>query len=486
MDEWMQFRRYLILGTTSSYYHVHTPNHGRIHDCIRILAHDGRAEDMIEEIVRVVDDRVAVCDKYAVRALAWMLCYAPHTRSMILWDTLHMVCRTWHSLIEFVHFMPPSWGRGTRRALERWLHRFDAKELAMQMLTKRSCKNRITPRNLLRLAHPRPLTMEHIELFSCLANNGWYGGDTTYLSDLDRIRRPWFVNLEEAIEVVKTHKMKWEHIGNAKLLREGALWNAMMGHVSQREILQNFHRIVGVHSVQWNILRARLTDRATMIHEHIQPLEVTHARHRIAEAEASTNAEVVADAESILEEVFYMSFDGLQTTSKRYLLALDVSGSMACSPCIGAPHMSAREASAVLAMCFTRSEPFVHTLAFSDHFRYLPIHRHNTLPEVLGHISHLSFDDTDCSALITHAYKNNIVVDCFVVITDGDLTHRIRPSQMLRDYQAKFNTNAKMVIVSSSSSEVYVASTMDDSMLDIVGINANVFPIIQRFVLGCV
>ena len=57
-----------------------------------------------------------------------------------------------------------------------------------------------------------------------------------------------------------------------------------------------------------------------------------------------------------LNAAFYKSFKFVEPTNQRYLLAVDVSGSMTCGGVIGSNSLTPRDASAALAMVTARTE----------------------------------------------------------------------------------------------------------------------------------
>lgn len=71
----------------------------------------------------------------------------------------------------------------------------------------------------------------------------------------------------------------------------------------------------------------------------------------------------------------------VEGTGKRYLLAIDVSGSM-CSPVLGSSSVSASIASAAMAMVTARTESSYHIVGFSKKLVPLKINAGMTLSEV--------------------------------------------------------------------------------------------------------
>ena len=81
-----------------------------------------------------------------------------------------------------------------------------------------------------------------------------------------------------------------------------------------------------------------------------------------------------------------------------------------------------------------------------------------------------------------YASANNIMVDTFVVITDNETwAGDIKPCQALVEYRKTHNRNAKLVVVATTSTGFSIADPNDSGMLDVVGFDANVLPVIAEF-----
>ena len=92
--------------------------------------------------------------------------------------------------------------------------------------------------------------------------------------------------------------------------------------------------------------------------------------------------------------IFLSSFmlvllQAVEPTNKRYLLAIDVSGSMSCGNCNGTT-ITPRVASAAMAMLTARTEPQYHFVGFSHHLVPLNINSAQKLDRVIRTIEQVS------------------------------------------------------------------------------------------------
>lgn len=80
----------------------------------------------------------------------------------------------------------------------------------------------------------------------------------------------------------------------------------------------------------------------------------------------------------------------MQPTGKRFLLAIDVSGSMESYTVLGSASVTARTASAAMAMVTARTEANYHMMGFSNKLVKLDIDAKMKLEDVCNTISRVS------------------------------------------------------------------------------------------------
>jgi 60 kDa SS-A/Ro ribonucleoprotein len=202
----------------------------------------------------------------------------------------------------------------------------------------------------------------------------------------------------------------------------------------------------------------------------------------------------VAQVVDALDGAFYLAFGNVPSTSKRMMLALDVSGSMVM-PVHGLPYLSCREASAAMALVTAATEPQHRFVAFTagsypsqwpdlgSGLTLLTISPRQRLDDVVKSVSGLPFGGTDCALPMVEALKRRWAVDVFVVYTDSETwAGDIHPAQALRAYRERMGIAAKLVVVAMASSGFSIADPDDAGMLDIVGFDAATPQVIADFV----
>jgi len=195
-----------------------------------------------------------------------------------------------------------------------------------------------------------------------------------------------------------------------------------------------------------------------------------------------------------LDAAFYTAFGAVEPAGTRTLLAVDVSGSMG-SPISGMP-ISAREASAALALVQLATEPSatavgfsagsgVHGGWFSSALAPLRISPRQRLDDALRVIDDMPMGGTDCSLPMRHAAKRKLDVDTFVIYTDNETwAGEIHPHQALVEYRQRSGIAAKLIVVGMTATEFSIADPADGGMLDVVGFDATVPSLIAEFARG--
>jgi 60 kDa SS-A/Ro ribonucleoprotein len=200
-----------------------------------------------------------------------------------------------------------------------------------------------------------------------------------------------------------------------------------------------------------------------------------------------------------LDKAFYLSFGNVVPTGKRWLLALDVSGSMECGTIAGVPGLTPRVASAAMALITAATEPNYSVVGFtssadgsyggrwgggSPGLTPLSISPRQRLDDVLKTVSNLPFGGTDCALPMLWAMKNKVEADVFVVYTDSETwAGKPHPAQALKQYRDKMGIAAQL-IVGMVANNFTIADPQDGGMLDVVGFDTATPQLISDFARG--
>jgi 60 kDa SS-A/Ro ribonucleoprotein len=153
-------------------------------------------------------------------------------------------------------------------------------------------------------------------------------------------------------------------------------------------------------------------------------------------------------------------------------------GSMIAGSCL-----SAREASAAMALVTAATESEYYIMGFSNRFMQLNISPRMRLNDAINALSNLPFEATDCALPIIWAAIHRVNVSAFVTYTDSETwAGNIHPAQALREYRRECVADAKAVVVGMTSNGFTIADPNDRGMLDIVGFDTSAPAAIADFI----
>jgi 60 kDa SS-A/Ro ribonucleoprotein len=184
-----------------------------------------------------------------------------------------------------------------------------------------------------------------------------------------------------------------------------------------------------------------------------------------------------------LDDMFHAAFGNVTPTGKRWLLGLDVSGSM--SESVAGTSMSCCEGAMAMALVTAHVETHCTICAFADQLRPLPVSPRSRLNDALRHTRAINFGATDCSLPMLHALERRIPVDAFVVLTDSETwAGQIHPVQALQRYRERMGIPARLIVVGMVSNGFTIADPDDRGMMDVVGFDTAVPQLMSDFVLA--
>ena len=510
VDDWTRFDRFLILGAEGGTYYIGErdlvkQNHDAIVRCIKA---DGvRA---VNRIVEISDSGRAPKNDPAIFALALVAAHgSPEAKALAL-QNLAKVCRIGTHLFHFAEYVNAlrGWGRGLRNAVGRWYLEQEADKLAYQVV-KYQQRDRWSHGDLLRLAHPKAPSAEHEAVFRWILSGAEGLGERTVkrkVNGEDRVatyaaagKLPAIV---EAFEKAKKASSKAEIvtlINDCDLPREAIptqwlneveVWDALLQRMPLTALVRNLGKMTAVglvkpFSVAANLVIRKLGDEALLKRARIHPLAVLIAQKVYAQGRGEKGGltwQPVPKIIDALDAAFYATFKNVEPCGKPVLLALDVSGSMGCSNIAGSC-LTAREASAAMALVTAATERECHIMAFADRFMPLNISPRMRLDGVIKAVSSLPFMGTDCALPMIHAREEELTVSAFITYTDSETwAGNVHPAQALRQYRDEFVGAAKAVVVGMTSNGFTLADPNDRGMLDVAGFDTSVPAVISDFV----
>jgi 60 kDa SS-A/Ro ribonucleoprotein len=509
MDDWTRLERFLRLGTEAGVYRVPAPELTRdgAGAVLRCLTADGART--VGRIATVAGSGRAPRAEPAVFALALAAAEGDDETRRLALAALPEVCRSGELLLRFAGYVGGmrGWGRGLREAVGRWYAAMPEDELARQMV-RHPAAGGWSHRDLLRLSHPKPDTDARRVLYHW-ATHGWPGvGREPH--DMVQLRPIWAFekvryahHAAEVAALVREYGLPREAVP-AHWLKERTVWEALLSQMSLPELLESLPALsrVGLLAdpeIVYAVAQT-VTDRRRLGAARLHPAAILAAREAYARGHDGDTAKGRQPAPSswepsprvltVLDAAFDVALSLLPPTGRRFLIALDVSGSMDTSPVTGMPGPTARTLAAALTLARVSTEGTdCRVLAFTapdggaghggryggGRSRLAPVELPSSgavrLSDVLAASARVPFGGVDCALPMEWALERGAAVDAFLILTDAETWYGARtPADALRAYRARTGLgDARLIVAGLSSPGFSVADPDDAGMLDLIG-----------------
>jgi 60 kDa SS-A/Ro ribonucleoprotein len=509
VDNWKRLERFLILGNDGgTYYATEKALTVENAQCvIRCLDEDGPRA--ISVICAISHEGRAPKNDPAIFALAIACGHKDAATRRCAEARIGDVCRIGTHIFQFAEAVQAfrGWGSGLRKAIAAWYTSKTPDQLAYQSV-KYQQRNGWSHRDLLRLAHPATDSLDHDGIFRWIVGGKEALGPAreikrgdivkTCSSTLDLEGLPEIIGaFEEAktaskgrvIELIITKGLTREMIPTEHL-DDAGVWGALLMSMPLTALIRNLGKMTEVGllkpmSVDAKRAVDRLADADYIKKSRLHPVAILMAAKVYAQGHGDKGKlkwSPVSQINDALDAAFYKAFANVEPSGKRTLLALDVSGSMNGSYIAGTT-LSAREASACLAMVTAKTEPNYAIMAFSSGFIPIDISACSRLSDVIRITQSMPFDATNCSMPMLWASVNKIGVDVFNIYTDNETNWAgaMHPCQALRNYRNTFGIPAKLATVAATATGFTIADPSDAGMLDVCGFDTNVPAVLADF-----
>jgi len=296
-------------------------------------------------------------------------------------------------------------------------------------------------------------------------------------------------DVREVARLIREYHLPREVIPT-EFLNETEVWEALLFGMPMTAMIRNLATMTRVGLIKpgseaAGMIEKKLINQNALTKARIHPIAVLSALKTYAQGHGERGQHAWKPVPSIidaLDEAFYLSFKNVEPTGKRWLLAVDVSGSMGCGTIAGVPGLTPRVAAAAMSLVTAKTEKQHVITAFSD--QMVPVKNlSGKLDEVLRTFDGIPMGGTDCALPMLWALENGIETDVFVIYTDSDTWYgNIHPVQALRKYRDKMGISAKLIVVGMVSNGFSIADPDDGGMLDIVGFDAAAPALMADFV----
>jgi 60 kDa SS-A/Ro ribonucleoprotein len=493
VDDWVRLDRFLILGSEGGSYYAGERELTRknAEAVLRCIKEDGpRAVARIREISHT--GRAPRNDP-AIFALAMAAKLGDVPTRKAAFAAVPDVARTSTHLFQFAEAVQAfgGWGRATTRAISAWYEREKVGELAYQAVKYRQ-REGWTHADLLRLSHPKAPSAAHKELYAWIVDGVVPDGDEALkqIQGFEQLQKA--TAAPEAAKLIVDYRLPWETVPT-ELRSSPEVWAALLEEMPLTAMIRNLATMtrIGLVVPMSDATRKmvdELKDRERIRKARVHPMAILAALKTYEQGHGErgkhtwTPVQQVVDA---LNDAFYLAFDNVEATGKRWLLGVDVSGSMSMGAVAGVAGMTPRVAAAAMTLVTAATEPEHVIMAFQGSFVPLSISPRERLDDVVRKTNGLPFGRTDCAQPMLYATERKLKIDVFVVYTDSETWFgRIHPVQALQQYRQKMGIPARLIVQAFVANDFSIADPNDAGMLDVIGFDVAVPTLIRDFAVN--
>jgi hypothetical protein len=296
----------------------------------------------------------------------------------------------------------------------------------------------------------------------------------------------------------RNKKIQREHLPT-ELLNTPQIWETLLTGMGMTALVRNLGKLsqVGVASSRSQDIIKMLGDPKNVKESKIHPLQVLVGMKTYSQGKGDLGSmtwPVNSYITTALSTTFRQAFGNITPTGKRFMIGLDVSGSMSMCMCAGAKNITPREGSVAMAMMTLHAEGAqnVHVYGFSNVFYSFngKIRPEMTIQDAIK-ATDVPFGATDCALPMTEALKmymhSGIVFDVFCVYTDNETyAPNIHPQVALEQYRKATGVDAKLIVVGMVANQLTIADPKDKNTLNLAGFDTSTPELISLFIRGLI
>ena len=302
-----------------------------------------------------------------------------------------------------------------------------------------------------------------------------------------------------AIAIMEQNKkIQREHLPT-ELLNTPQIWNTLLTGMGMTALVRNLGKLsqVGVASSRSQDIIKMLGDPKNVKDSKIHPLQVLVGMKTYSQGKGDLGSmtwPVNSYITTALSTTFRQAFGNITPTGKRFMIGLDVSGSMSMCMCAGAKNITPREGSVAMAMMtlYAEGAQNVHIYGFSNIFYNFngKIRPEMTIQDAIK-ATDVPFGATDCALPMTEALKmythNGVGIDVFCVYTDSETyAPTVHPQVALEQYRKATGIDAKLIVVGMVANQLTIADPKDKNTLNLAGFDTSTPELISMFVRGLI
>ena len=303
--------------------------------------------------------------------------------------------------------------------------------------------------------------------------------------------KPNASDIKKALKVISENEMTWEMVPT-EFLGFPEIWEAFLPTMPSMAMIRNLGKMTSIGLVTpgseaAKLILSKIKDTEAMKKARVHPMQLLLALRTYAQGKGfkgNLSWSPVTSIIDALDSAFYAAYGNVESTGKRWLLGLDVSGSMQNSS-VSNSVLSCAEACGAMALVTAAVENDPVFIGFDRNGYQMPISKRQRLDDVIKMIRQTGGGGTDCSIPIKYALMKKMKVDVFAIYTDSETwAGDSHPAEALREYRRTVNPEAKMINIALTATDMTVGDPSDKNCLEVVGFDPSAVNVMSEFVKG--
>ncbi|XP_060561516.1 RNA-binding protein RO60-like [Ruditapes philippinarum] len=530
LNDWGCLERFIYLGSESSYNANDKDPNRKNAECIDRLIGAGKGVEVVHNLSDISLCGRTLRQNYLIFALAICARSNDEETKKEAYKALNAICRIPTHFFLFVNYCKQEslqsgskgcgWGRAHRRAMIKWYEEKAKHPVCLaRLLTKYKSRRMHTTdkkgetwshSKILKKAHPK-FEDDFMKVVKQYIFNGFKGAQSfasnkemnsesiskflTYIDGTEKAKR--CTDEDTLAALIKEYNLEREHIPTqmvkCPMVCKAIMTNMKAGAKVRNICLMSSRGLCNEGSECEKEIIAVLSNEKALHDERVHPIRILIALLSYKNGEHFKKTEskngmvntlkwnVNQNICQALNAAFYQSFITVQSSEKRFLIAISCSEDMD-KPCNGCPAINCKQAAAAMTMLTIRTEKNCKVVGFSDGLKKIILNKNDSLEDVTQKISEIKGTETDVSNPVRWALEKKKTFDVFIIYSDNIKTEGNQAIEALTEYQKEMKTpNAKLIVVAMLATDSIIADERNPFILNIVGFDKKAALRIQEF-----
>lgn len=479
-----RLERFLLIGSEGGTYYASEQKltEENAHQIVKMIKENG--QQVVDTVVRFSKENRAPKADAGLFVLALATKFGSKETKAMAYSAISKVCKTSTHLFTFLANIKNlrGWSRGLRNGVANFYRSKTNEQIAYQMVKYRN-RAGYTHRDALRLSHAKPVDSTMSSLFNYAVGKQTGSSNNKLISAFESAQNSTDVN--ELVSLIKEYNLTWEMVPT-EFLNDKEVLTALLDKMPLTALMRNLNRFakaeltIGNTEVTQTIVD-KLTNKEEIKKSGIHPVNVVNSMLTYSSGSGFKGSGTWKPNQNIVDamcETYELALGNVESTGKRILIGVDVSGSMSTK--VGGTAMSCAQMANVLALTMLKTEPNAELICFDTNLVETKIGRRTSLDEAINKTP--QGGGTDCAVPLLYALQNKRLYDSIVILTDSETWAGKQHAVTALEFYRRKVPGVKVVEVALESNSYSSMPNNDKNVLRCVGFDSALIEVVNNFI----